>query len=136
MDDSAELVAAWNRAQPRFDDPSVRPSQKAWIGLTRPLALIEDTALLAAPNDYAKDYLENRLRPLITSVLSDELGRDVQIAVTVQTSEPGTADDLADGDADGASFDGLTTDEDDLEADAQRPLPGFGPALPPQALGG
>jgi chromosomal replication initiator protein len=136
VDDSAELLAAWNRARPRFDDPSVRPSQKAWIGLTRPLALIEDTALLAAPNDYAKDYLENRLRPLITSVLSDELGRDVQIAVTVQTTEQGVADDLAaDGAApDGAPLDGLSTDEDDLEFDAQRPLPGFGPSYRPKHL--
>ena len=87
MDDSAELVTVWNRARPRFDDPSIRPQQKAWIGLTRPLGLVEDTALLAAPNDFAKDYLENRLRPLIASVLSEELGRDIRVAVTVQAPE-------------------------------------------------
>ncbi|WP_375477875.1 chromosomal replication initiator protein DnaA [uncultured Jatrophihabitans sp.] len=84
MDDSAELVTVWNRARPRFDDPSIRPQQKAWIGLTRPLGLVEDTALLAAPNDFAKDYLENRLRPLIASVLSEELGREIRVAVTVR----------------------------------------------------
>ena len=78
MDDSTELVNVWNRAQSRFDDPSIRPQQKAWIALTRPLGLVEDTALLAAPNDFAKDYLENRLRPLIAAVLSEELGRDIQ----------------------------------------------------------
>jgi chromosomal replication initiator protein len=55
--------------------------------LTRPLGLVEDTALLAAPNDFAKDYLENRLRPLIASVLSDELGRDIRVAVTVQNPD-------------------------------------------------
>ncbi len=92
MDDSAELVTVWNRARPRFDDPSIRPQQKAWIGLTRPLGLVEDTALLAAPNDFAKDYLENRLRPLIASVLSEELGRDIRVAVTVLAPEaPGVA---------------------------------------------
>ena len=87
MDDSAELISVWNRARQRFDDPSIRPQQKAWISLTRPLALVEDTALLAAPNDFAKDYLENRLGPLITSVLSDELGRDIRVAVTVQSPD-------------------------------------------------
>jgi chromosomal replication initiator protein len=87
VDDSAELVTVWNRARPRFDDPSIRPQQKAWIGLTRPLGLVEDTAVLAAPNDFAKDYLENRLRPLIASVLSEEMGRDIQVAVTVQAPE-------------------------------------------------
>jgi chromosomal replication initiator protein len=98
VDDSAELVAVWNRARPRFDDPSIRPQQKAWIGLTRPLGLVEDTALLAAPNDFAKDYLENRLRPLIASVLSEELGRDIRVAVTVQSPDEQTdgAEELAD----------------------------------------
>ena len=94
MDDSNDLVNVWNRARPRFDDPSIRPQQKAWIALTRPLGLVEDTALLAAPNDFAKDYLENRLRPLIASVLSDELGRDIHVAVTVQTPDPGAAESI------------------------------------------
>ena len=102
MDDSAELVTVWNRVRPRFDDPSIPPQQKAWIGLTRPLGLVEDTALLAAPNDFAKDYLENRLRPLIASVLTEELGRDIRVAVTVQSpdeqSEAAMEQDLADPD--------------------------------------
>ncbi|HZC70367.1 MAG TPA: chromosomal replication initiator protein DnaA [Jatrophihabitans sp.] len=98
MDDSAELVTVWNRVRPRFDDPTIRPQQKAWIGLTRPLGLVEDTALLAAPNDWAKDYLENRLRPLIASVLSDELGREISVAVTVQQAENSVDGDLADDD--------------------------------------
>jgi chromosomal replication initiator protein len=102
VDDSAELVTVWNRVRPRFDDPSIPPQQKAWIGLTRPLGLVEDTALLAAPNDFAKDYLENRLRPLIASVLTEELGRDIRVAVTVQSpdeqSETALEGDLADPD--------------------------------------
>jgi chromosomal replication initiator protein len=102
VDDSAELVTVWNRVRPRFDDPSIPPQQKAWIGLTRPWGLVEDTALLAAPNDFAKDYLENRLRPLIASVLTEELGRDIRVAVTVQSpdeqSEAALEQDLADPD--------------------------------------
>ncbi len=59
--------------------------------MTRPLALVEDTALLATPNEFAKDVLENRLRPLITQVLSTQLGRDIRVAVTVQPdSSPST----------------------------------------------
>ena len=84
MDDRPELGDVWERAKGRLDDNSIRPQQKAWINLTRPLGLVEDTALLAAPNDFAKEYLETRLRPLIGSVLSEELGRDIRVAVTVQ----------------------------------------------------
>jgi chromosomal replication initiator protein len=84
VDDRTELVDVWNRAKSRFDDNTIRPQQKAWINLTRPLGLVEDTALLAAPNAWAKDYLETRLRPLISAILSDELGREIRVAVTVQ----------------------------------------------------
>jgi chromosomal replication initiator protein len=111
VDDSAELVTVWNRVRPRFDDPSIRPQQKAWIGLTRPLGLVEDTALLAAPNDFAKDYLDNRLRPLIASVLSEELGRDIRVAVTVQNADEQS----------GAANDFDPADEEDWDAD--QPIP-------------
>ncbi len=120
MDDSAELVTVWNRARPRFDDPSIRPQQKAWIGLTRPLGLVEDTALLAAPNDFAKDYLENRLRPLIASVLSEELGRDIRVAVTVQPPDSRLAQEQA-VDADGVPVGpdgGVDGDESAYDDDA------------------
>src|SRR5882672_356571 len=89
VDNSTDLGDVWARAIGRLDDDTIRPHHRAWIGLTRPLGLVEDTALLAAPNEFAKDYLENRLRPLIATALSDELGREIRVAVTVQhTDEP------------------------------------------------
>jgi chromosomal replication initiator protein len=129
VDESAELVTIWNRARPRFDDPSIRPQQKAWIGLTRPLGLVEDTALLAAPNDFAKDYLENRLRPLIASVLSEELGRDIRVAVTVQSPEEQSEAIGAMAAAEEAEL-GELADDDDWAADqslAVAPAPNYRP---------
>jgi chromosomal replication initiator protein len=93
VDDRAELIDVWNRAKKRFDDPSIRPQQKAWISLTKPVGLMEDTALLAAPNEFAREYLENRLRTLIASVLSEELGRDIRVAVTVVHPDEQTPND-------------------------------------------
>ncbi len=54
--------------------------------LTRPLGLVEGTALFAAPNEFAKDVLEVRLRPLISEALARELGHEVRVAVTVDPS--------------------------------------------------
>jgi chromosomal replication initiator protein len=87
VDDSTDLGDVWARAIGRLDDDTIRPHHRAWIGLTRPLGLVEDTALLAAPNEFAKDYLENRLRPMIATALSDELGREIRVAVTVQHTD-------------------------------------------------
>src|SRR6266480_91110 len=84
LDETTDLGEVWTRAIRRLDDDTIRPHHRAWIGLTRPLGLVEDTALLAAPNEFAKDYLENRLRPMIATALSAELGREIRVAVTVQ----------------------------------------------------
>jgi chromosomal replication initiator protein len=40
--------------------------------------------VLAAPNEFAKEVLDTRLRPLLTSALADELGRVVRVAITVE----------------------------------------------------
>jgi chromosomal replication initiator protein len=92
VDDTTDLGEVWTRAIGRLDDDTIRPHHRAWIGLTRPLGLVEDTALLAAPNEFAKDYLENRLRPLIATALSDELGREIRVAVTVQHTDEQSAE--------------------------------------------
>ena len=65
------------------------PQHKAWLSLTRPLGLVADTALLAAPNEFVREYLDSHLRPYLAVVLSEELGKDVQVAVTVQNADDG-----------------------------------------------
>jgi chromosomal replication initiator protein len=87
----AELAALWARTLERLAGQSeVTPQFQAWLSLTRPIALVEDTAVLAAPHEFAKDVLESRLRPALTAALAAEIGRDVRVAVTVEalTSEP------------------------------------------------
>jgi chromosomal replication initiator protein len=68
------------------------------------MAVVGDTVLIAAPNDFARDVIENRLRTVLTAALAGELGSDVQIAVTVDPGAVGTTsplDDLTDEVADG-----------------------------------
>jgi chromosomal replication initiator protein len=52
---------------------------------------VENTALIAAPNEFVKEQLETRLRALITNALSRELARAIQLAVTV---DPAATADL------------------------------------------
>jgi len=96
-----ELTAMWNAALNSLSDGTLSPQQKAFVSLTRPLGLVEDTVLIAAPNEFTKDVLETRLRPLVSSALSQIVGRDIRLAVTVDPSIAPTLDaDLTDEAAD------------------------------------
>src|SRR5258706_15518951 len=90
--DLAEIGA---RSLSAAADMQIEPYQRAWLQLTRPLGLVENTALIATPNEFAKDQLENRLRVLITNALSRELGRNIQLAVII---DPAVTASLPPGD--------------------------------------
>ncbi|MGD0558545.1 MAG: chromosomal replication initiator protein DnaA [Streptosporangiaceae bacterium] len=78
-----DLADVWARSLEGLAGLHIQPSQLAWLKLTRPMGLLQDTALIATPNAFVKEQLETRLRPLVTEVLSRELGRPIQLAVTV-----------------------------------------------------
>jgi len=84
-----DLADVWARSLDGLAELHVQPSQLAWLKLTRPLGLVENTALIATPNAFVKEQLETRLRPLVTHALSKELGRPIQLAVTVDPSPAG-----------------------------------------------
>ncbi|TDC79681.1 chromosomal replication initiator protein DnaA [Actinomadura sp. 7K507] len=86
--DGQDLGSVWARTLTALSESDLSPSYRAWLPMVRPLALVEGTALLAAPNEFAKDALETRLRNLITQALSRELGREIRVAVTVQPEPP------------------------------------------------
>jgi len=78
-----DLAEVWARSLAELAGMQIEPAHRAWLQLTRPLGLVENTALIATPNEFVKEQLETRLRALITNTLSRELGRSIQLAVTV-----------------------------------------------------
>jgi chromosomal replication initiator protein len=87
-----DLADVWARSLDELAKLPVQPSQLAWLKLTRPLGLVENTALIATPNEFVKEQLETRLSPLVTQALTRVLGRPVRLAVTVDKSfEPDPA---------------------------------------------
>src|SRR6476659_8462147 len=63
--------------------------QNAFLRLARLVGLIDNTVLLAVPNDFTKSVLEERLAAPLTDALSDQLGRDLHLAITVDPSLSG-----------------------------------------------
>jgi chromosomal replication initiator protein len=92
-DDVLDLEAVWTRAIADLSDDVLPAQHRAWMRLTKPLALVQDTAVLATPNDFAREILDTKLRPLIIDALSRQLGRDVRVAVTVEPEASETPDE-------------------------------------------
>ncbi|MDQ1292359.1 MAG: chromosomal replication initiator protein [Actinomycetota bacterium] len=73
----------WQRALSALDSVGITPQHRAFVRLVKPVGLLDGTALLAAPNDLTKEFLEQRMRDVITTVLARDLGHPVRLAVTV-----------------------------------------------------
>ncbi|NJP43008.1 chromosomal replication initiator protein DnaA [Actinacidiphila epipremni] len=85
-DVSADLAAVWPRVLQKLlaAGEDLKPTHAQWLRRIQPLALVAGTAVLSAPNEYAKNILEGQqLRQLITDVLSHEFGHTVGIAIAV-----------------------------------------------------
>jgi len=86
-DITSDLAAVWARFLERLaTDDSVTAKDKGWLQRTQPLTLFSDTALLAVPNEFAKEVLETRLRQVVTDALSHGFGRPIRFAVSVEPS--------------------------------------------------
>jgi len=77
------LSVVWEQVVRELSAGTLSPQQRAWMRVTRPIGLLDGTALLAAPSDFAKDAIERALREPITDALSRRLGRVVSLAVKV-----------------------------------------------------
>ena len=66
---------------------SESPQHRAFLALTKPLGLLRGeggaTLLLNTPNQFAKDFLELRIKSALNEILTNQLGQKINIAVTV-----------------------------------------------------
>ena len=84
-----ELSQLWDRVVEHVS--AGEPQHRAFLAMTKPLGLLQNeggitSLLVAAPNAFAKDVLESRLRTVVNEVLTTELGEKANIAVMVDES--------------------------------------------------
>jgi chromosomal replication initiator protein len=89
-----DLAAVWLAAIEDLNEEIPSLQRRAYLRLTSLRALVDDTALLAVPDAYIRDMIESQLRTSITEALSRQLGRPIQVAVTVKPPEDGKANAL------------------------------------------
>src|SRR6478735_590917 len=83
---AATMTQLWRTTLEVLDSDGIPVQQRAFLSLAKLVGLLDDTALIAVPNDFTKDIVETRLRDRVTATLGSQLGRDVRRAVTVDPS--------------------------------------------------
>lgn len=63
-----------------------RPSFDTWLKSTKALVFDDETVVVQAPNDFAKEWLENRYTKLIRGAILDHLGKHVDVKFIVEES--------------------------------------------------
>ncbi|MEC3974613.1 chromosomal replication initiator protein DnaA [Amycolatopsis sp. H20-H5] len=126
------LGVIWEQVVRELSDGTLSPQQRAWMRVTRPIGLLDGTALLAAPSDFAKEAIERALRGAITEALSRRLGRVVSLAVKVDSTEAvpspmpryvTSSDNAEDHGGPASETPPMPVDEDDMVQPVRRPRP-------------
>ena len=96
------LADIWETAMGQINaDPDLGVQQRAFIALTRPVRVLDDLVILAAPNEFTRDIISSRLEPHVCRALSRTLGREVRVAITVDAENaPGLDEETVDALAD------------------------------------
>ena len=84
--ESDSLTRAWAAALDAVPTNELGPVATSMLHSARPLGDIEGTILLAVPNDFTKQWIEDKAQSKLTTALSVHLGRTVRIAITVDPS--------------------------------------------------
>ena len=88
-----DLLAVWRELV-----SDLPPNQRAWLHASKPVALHENTAIVAVGDDFTRGRLEGRLRTWLEDALSAAFHHPVRIAVTVDPGLPAAHEASADMD--------------------------------------
>jgi chromosomal replication initiator protein len=81
-----DYAQIWRQTLGTLDSVGLSNQERAFVRLCRLVGVLDQTALVRAPNTFTKDFLEQRVREQIHTALASELGHPVQLAVSVDES--------------------------------------------------
>ncbi|MGH2537686.1 MAG: chromosomal replication initiator protein DnaA [Candidatus Promineifilaceae bacterium] len=106
MEERMNAESAWRTALGDLELQMTKATFNTWLKDARVLASDEDEYVVGVRNDYAKDWLEKRLRALIERTLAQATGRPTRVRFVVWADEIiQPAAELANGD-DGSAANG------------------------------
>ena len=88
------LEELWKNVLAQVEQKISKPSFETWLKATKLLSYKGSTVTIAAPNSFARDWLENHYVHLIAGILSELTGEDLLIKFVVQKDQDDDSLDL------------------------------------------
>lgn len=76
----------WGATLRALDQAGIPAPQRAFLRQATLVGVLDTTALIAVPDDFTKEIVESRARDYLVKALTEQVGREVRLAVTVDTS--------------------------------------------------
>ncbi|SOC39416.1 chromosomal replication initiator protein DnaA [Ureibacillus acetophenoni] len=81
------LEELWNNVLAQVEQKISKPSFETWLKSTKLLSYKGTNVIIAAPNSFARDWLENHYVHLIAGILAELTGEDLLIKFVVQKDQ-------------------------------------------------
>jgi len=78
----------WVATLEKIEEKISKPSFETWLQYTKALDLEGDTLIISAPNEFARDWLENQYTKFISEILLDITGTELHTKFIVPDSSP------------------------------------------------
>jgi chromosomal replication initiator protein len=91
-DQTVDVSSIWSKAIVKLS-PTLTRQHQAWLGIIRPIGLLDTTFVVGVPNDFVRDVVERNMASRLAATISTELDRPISIGVTI------AKDDLPDPNA-------------------------------------
>ena len=87
MNDSNPAKDAWVAAAELLrSDGSLSDSQEAFVRMAYPLACVDEIFMIAVGSEFVKTWIEEHVAKAMTEMLSNILGRNVRLMISVDPS--------------------------------------------------
>ena len=81
VDQDPEAVEFWQQVLAQLEHQVTRPNWETWLKDSAGFALEDGRLVVAAPSEFAAEWLSTKLRPLCAKVVSEMAGRAMEIEV-------------------------------------------------------
>lgn len=81
------ITDLWNKALANIEKKISKPSYETWLKSTKAHSLQGDTLVITAPNEFARDWLEERYSQLISGILYEITGEELTVKFIIPQNQ-------------------------------------------------